>query len=116
MAVELAAKTIGVEITWSAWATAAIVVAPADAGSIHEMPHAKQMAVEKMGPMSWMEKVVLAVFVLAGTLGHVVADAHGMRRGVGMLAVTVLLLTNVLTWQDVRRRRAPGTRCSGWAP
>lgn len=120
MAVELAAKTIGVEITWSAWATAAIVpgllslllmpyllykLYPPE---IHEMPHAKQMAVEalaKMGPMSWMEKVVLAVFVGLLVLWATSSLTHMNATGVGMLAVTVLLLTNVLTWQDVLQEK-----------
>ena len=120
MAVELAAKTIGVEITWSAWATAAIVpglislllmpyllykLYPPE---IHEMPHAKQMAVEaleKMGPMSWMEKIVLAVFVGSLALWATSSLTHMNATGVGMLAVTVLLLTNVLTWQDVLQEK-----------
>lgn len=120
MAVELAAKTIGIEITWSAWATAAIVpglislllmpyllykLYPPE---IHEMPHAKQMAVEaleKMGPMSWMEKVVLAVFVGSLALWATSSLTHMNATGVGMLAVTVLLLTNVLTWQDVLQEK-----------
>lgn len=120
MAVELAAKTIGVEITWSAWATAAIVpgllslllmpyllykLYPPE---IHEMPHAKQMAVEaleKMGPMSWMEKVVLAVFIGSLVLWGTSSLTHMNATGVGMLAVTVLLLTNVLTWQDVLQEK-----------
>lgn len=120
MAVELAAKTIGVEITWSAWATAAIVpgllslllmpyllykLYPPE---IHEMPHAKQMAVEaleKMGPMSWMEKVVLAVFVGSLALWATSSLTHMNATGVGMLAVTILLLTNVLTWQDVLQEK-----------
>lgn len=120
MAVELAAKTIGVEITWSAWATAAIVpgllslllmpyllykLYPPE---IHEMPHAKQMAVEalaKMGPMSWMETVVLAVFVGSLVRWATSSLTHMNATGVGMLAVTVLLLTNVLTWQDVLQEK-----------
>lgn len=120
MAVELAAKTIGIEITWSAWATAAIVpgllslllmpyllykLYPPE---IHEMPHAKQMAVEaleKMGPMSWMEKVVLAVFIGSLVLWGTSSLTHMNATGVGMLAVTVLLLTNVLTWQDVLQEK-----------
>lgn len=120
MAVELAAKTIGVEITWSAWAMAAIVpglislllmpyllykLYPPE---IHEMPHAKQMAVEaleKMGPMSWMEKIVLAVFVGSLALWATSSLTHMNATGIGMLAVTVLLLTNVLTWQDVLQEK-----------
>ena len=120
MSVELAAKTIGVEITWSEWALAAavpgiisLVVMPyllykLYPPEIHEMPHAKQMAVEaleKMGPMSYMEKVVLVVFVGALALWATSSLTHMNATGVGMLAVMVLLLTNVLTWQDVLQEK-----------
>ena len=78
LCVELAAKAIGVEITWGAWAMAALVpgvisliivpfllykIYPPE---IKEMPTARQMAVdelEKMGPMTRMEKIVAVVFV-----------------------------------------------------
>lgn len=120
MSVELAAKTIGVEITWSEWALAAavpgvisLIVMPYllykfYPPEIHEMPHAKKMAVEaleKMGPMSYMEKVVLVVFVGALALWATSSLTHMNATGVGMLAVTVLLLTNVLTWQDVLQEK-----------
>lgn len=120
MSVELAAKTIGVEITWSEWALAAAVLGVISLivmpyllyklypPEIHEMPHAKKMAVEaleKMGPMSYMEKVVLVVFVGALALWATSSLTHMNATGVGMLAVTVLLLTNVLTWQDVLQEK-----------
>lgn len=120
MSVELAAKTIGVEITWSEWTLAAavpgvisLIVMPyllykLYPPEIHEMPHAKKMAVEaleKMGPMSYMEKVVLVVFVGALALWATSSLTHMNATGVGMLAVTVLLLTNVLTWQDVLQEK-----------
>ncbi len=120
MSVELAAKTIGVEITWSEWALAAavpgvisLVIMPyllykLYPPEIHEMPHAKKMAVEaleKMGPMSYMEKVVLVVFVGALALWATSSLTHMNATGVGMLAVMVLLLTNVLTWQDVLQEK-----------
>lgn len=60
MAVELAAKAIGVEITWSAWAMAAIVPGLISLAvmpiliyklfppEIHEMSHARNMAIEEL--------------------------------------------------------------------
>ena len=116
MAVELAAKSIGVEITWSAWAMAAIVPGLISLAvmpfllyklfppEIHEMPHARKMAVEeldKMGPMSYMEKVVAFVFVLALGLWGTSELTHMNATGVGMVAVVILILTGVLTWKDV---------------
>lgn len=116
MAVELAAKAIGVEITWSAWALAAIVpgclsllVMPyllykLFPPEIKEMPTARAMATEelkKMGPMTYMEKIVAAVFIGALALWATSELTHMNATGVGMLAVTVLILAGVLTWQDV---------------
>jgi len=116
MAVELAAKAIGVEITWSAWAMAAIVPGLISLAvmpillyklfppEIHEMPHARKMAVEeldKMGPMSYMEKVVAFVFVLALALWGTSELTHMNATGVGMVAVVILILSGVLTWKDV---------------
>ena len=116
LCVELAAKAIGVEITWGAWAMAALVpgvisliivpfllykIYPPE---IKEMPTARQMAMdelEKMGPMTRMEKIVAVVFV--GSLA-LWATSEFTRIGatvVGMLAVSVLVLTSVLTWDDV---------------
>ena len=120
MAVELAAKAIGIEITWSAWAMAAIVPGLISLAvmpfliyklfppEIHEMPHAKNMAVEeldKMGPMNYMEKVVAVVFVGALALWGTSELTHMNATGVGMLAVTVLILSGVLTWQDVLQEK-----------
>jgi len=116
MAVELAAKTIGVEITWSAWALAAIVPGAISlivmpyllyklyTPEIHEMPTAKAMAIEelnKMGPMTRMEKIVAFVFVGSLALWATSSITHMNATGVGMLAVAILILTNVLTWKDV---------------
>lgn len=78
MAVELAAKTIGIEITWGDWALACIVpgllsllIMPVllyklFPPEIKDMPHARQMAVEKlqeMGSLTYLEKIVAFVFI-----------------------------------------------------
>ena len=120
MAVELAAKAIGVEITWSAWAMAAIVpglislavmpilIYKLFTPEIHEMPHARNMAIEeldKMGSMSYMEKVVAVVFVGALALWGTSELTHMNATGVGMLAVAVLIISGVLTWQDVLQEK-----------
>lgn len=71
---------------------------------IHDMPHARKMAVEeldKMGPMSYMEKVVAFVFVLALGLWGTSELTHMNATGVGMVAVVILILSGVLTWKDV---------------
>lgn len=116
LAVELAEKTIGVHVTWGSWAIAAIVpgvlcliimpyllykLYPPE---IKEMPHAKEMAVtelREMGPLSKIEKIVAAVFVGALVLWATSELTHLDATLVAMIAVSVLVLTNVLTWEDV---------------
>lgn len=120
MAVELATKAIGVEITWSAWAMAAIVPGLISLAvmpfliyklfkpEITDMPHAKNMAteeLEKMGAMSYAEKVVACVFVGALALWGTSELTHMNATGVGMIAVTVLIISGVLTWQDVLQEK-----------
>ena len=120
MAVELAARTIGIEITWGDWALACIVpgllsllimpillykLFPPE---ITAMPHARQMAVEKlqeMGPMTRMEKIVAFVFLGSLALWATSSLTQMNATGVGMLAVAVLLLTSVLEWQDVLQEK-----------
>lgn len=116
LSVELAAKTVGVQITWGAWALAAIVPGLISLAvmpyllyklfppEIKEMPYAKVMAVEeleKMGPMSMMEKIVACVFVGALTLWATSELTRLDATVVGMIAVCVMIVTKVLTWQDV---------------
>lgn len=118
--VELAEKSIGVHLTWSGWALAAIVpglvclilmpyvLYKLYPPQIHEMPHAREMAVDeltKMGPMKRVEKIVLSVFIGALALWATSQFAHMNTTGVGMIAVMVLLLTNALTWQDVLQEK-----------
>jgi divalent anion:Na+ symporter, DASS family len=116
LAVELAAKTIGIEVSWGSWALAAIVpgllslllmpyllykLFPPE---IKDMPHAKEMAqreLHTMGKMSLNEKVVSAVFIGALILWATGSITNINATVVGMLAVCVMLITKVLTWQDV---------------
>ena len=116
LSVELAEKATGPQITWSGWAVAAIVpglislmvmpyllyrLFPPEIG---EMPLAKQMATDeltKMGAMFTVEKIVAVVFCGALLLWATSGIHHISATTVGMLAVVVMLLTNVLTWDDV---------------
>lgn len=71
---------------------------------IEEMPLAKQMATDelaKMGVMSGVEKIVAVVFCGALVLWATSEIHHIGATTVGMLAVVVMLLTDVLTWDDV---------------
>ncbi|MDD4802969.1 MAG: DASS family sodium-coupled anion symporter [Syntrophomonas sp.] len=115
LAVGLAAKTVGVEITWMGWFVAAVVpgvisilLMPLILYKIYppelkETPEAPQMAREeltKMGPISGGEKTMLGVFVgclalwTTGTLTGISATT------VALLAAAFLLVTSVITWKD----------------
>lgn len=116
LVVELAEKTIGVQITWGNWALAAIipgllvlvimpyllyVLFPPE---IKAMPHAKEMAKEElanMGSMTAIEIKVAIVFIGALILWATSGLTNLNATLVAMMAVGILLLTNVLTWDDV---------------
>jgi DASS family divalent anion:Na+ symporter len=115
LAAELAAG-LGVEITWSAWALAALVpgltsliVVPLVIyrlypPEIERTPEAVRMArgeLAKMGPMTrgeWVMLVALGVLLVLWVFG-----AHiGMHSTTAALVgLALLLLTGVLSWDDV---------------
>ncbi|MED0679858.1 anion permease [Aneurinibacillus thermoaerophilus] len=111
------AKEAGIQISWSGWMLAAIVpglislliipwfiykIYPPE---IKETPNAAKFAIEKlkeMGPMSKAEKRMVFVFVTV--LGLWI---FGEKIGVdattaALVGVSLLLLTQVLTWTDVK--------------
>ena len=116
LVVSLAFATAGVEITWMGWAIAAIVpgilsillvpylvyvIFPPELKETPEAPKMAQEELEKMGPMSWAEKIMLCVFF--GCLGLWMTGVFtGIdATSVAIMAVTVLLVTTVLTWKDL---------------
>lgn len=116
MMVELAAKTVGVEITWGMWALAACVpgiiafmvipwlmymVFPPE---LKQTPQAKEMAIRElnaMGPITSQEKILAATFVIALLLWCTSGWHHLSATTVGMLAVSCLLISQVLNWSEV---------------
>jgi DASS family divalent anion:Na+ symporter len=112
----LAAKTLNVNISWGLWATAAIVpglisliVVPYFLykfypPEITHTPEAKILAakeLKKMGKMSISEKIVAAVFVGALMLWSTSQYTNLDATVVAMLAVSIMMITKVLDWQDV---------------
>ena len=116
LCVDFAAKVLNIKITWSLWAMASIVpgilsliaiplflyiVYPPE---VKYSPEAQAMArgeLVKMGPISRNEKAAAGVFV-----GALLLWATSQLTGidatlVAFLAVCVLLLLDVLTWDDV---------------
>jgi DASS family divalent anion:Na+ symporter len=112
----LAAKTLNVNISWGMWAAGAAVpgaicllVTPyllykLYPPEITKTPEAKTYAADelhKMGPMSFGEKVVAAVFVLALTLWATSSYNKIDATIVAMLGVSLMMLSGTLEWKDV---------------
>jgi DASS family divalent anion:Na+ symporter len=114
--VELAAQTSDVHLTWGSWALGAILpglislaVVPWMLYKIYppeikETPAAAQLAqeeLEKMGPMTRGEKILLTVFVAILIL-WATSQLHGIyATTVALVGLSCLLVTNVLSWGDV---------------
>ncbi|MEX2550735.1 MAG: anion permease [Nitriliruptoraceae bacterium] len=112
----------GVEITWGQWALAAsvpgllaLIVIPLvmyrlTKPTVTETPGAKQLAKDKLaelGPLTTMEKITLGVFVLLIALWIFGSDLLGIGSTLAaMIGLAFLLLTTVLTWDDVKREHA----------
>lgn len=127
--VKLIADATGadISITWGTWALAAllpglvcIVLVPLVVYAVYppeikSTPDARTYAQSKlaeMGPMSYGEKVMVAVFALLLTLWAGVpamilgADYAVNTTAVAFLGLSVLLISGVLTWEDVLKEKS----------
>lgn len=111
----LALKTANVQISWATWALAGIVpglIALAIAPyiiyklyppEIKKTPEAKVIAqreVEKMGPMSYSEKVVAGTFILALLLWSTGSITKIDATVAAIVCVGVMLVGKAIEWQD----------------
>lgn len=118
LAAELAKKTLNVDLTWGTWALAAIV--PGIVGLIvvpyviyllcppelKKTPEAKALAAEelqKMGPMSIKEKIMMAVFIICLGLWATSEMTKLDATSVAFLGIIIMLITDVITWDDVTK-------------
>jgi DASS family divalent anion:Na+ symporter len=116
LAVELASKAIGIQITWATWALAAIVPGAVSLlltpyllyklypPEITLMPDAKGLAMkelETMGPTTKIEKIVAFIFIGAMTLWATSGITNIDATVVAMSAVCVMIIFQVLTWEDI---------------
>ncbi len=119
--VELAREVAGIEITWSGWAVAAfvpgvvsfvilpILVFAMVRPEIRETPEASEFAageLVRMGPMSRAERGVLAVFTLVFLLWITGSWTGLPPTGVAFLGLCLMLVLEVITWDDVLGERA----------
>jgi DASS family divalent anion:Na+ symporter len=114
------AGDLGVEITWTRWAVAALVpgllsliVVPYLLYTIYppeikETPEASDLAkaeLRSMGPVSRSEWMMFATFLLLLTLWIFGSQFSVHSTTTAMIGLAVLLITRVLTWGDVLAER-----------
>lgn len=119
MAAQIATQN-GFPITWGSWFIAGVVPGVVSLAviplvvmklyppEIRQTPEAAAFAageLKKMGPMSRAEKILAVVFVAVCGM-WATAGKHGVDLTVtALLGASALLLTGVLTWEDVRSER-----------
>lgn len=116
LAQNLAESTAHVHITWMNWFLAALVpglvsliVIPFIIYKIYppavkETPNAKTWAnheLEKMGKISLAEKFMIGIFIIALALWVVGSFINIDATLTAFIALSLLLLTGVLTWKDI---------------
>ena len=119
--VELAREVAGIEITWAGWAAAAVVpgvisfialpilVLVMVKPEIRETPEAIELArveLDRMGPIGRGERSVLAVFGLVFLLWITGSWNQLPPTAVAFLGICLLLILDVITWDDVVSERA----------
>ncbi|WP_042357669.1 anion permease [Bacillus rubiinfantis] len=118
--VSMAKDIIGVEITWMGWFTAAVVPALISLlvipyliykiypPEIKETPKAHDIAKEKlkeMGPLKKHEWYMIGVFALILVL-WIFGEGFGISAtATGLIGLSVLLLSGVLNWEDVKSEK-----------
>ncbi len=118
---KFALATGGVELSYATWFIGGVVpgivsillvvyiiyrVYPPE---VRFTPHATELARDalvRMGPMSRDERIMLAIFVLIALLWITTAWHHVPYTVVALLGVGALLLSNVLSWDDVLSDRS----------
>lgn len=121
LAATLAADNAGVEISWARWALAALVpgvlslitipwlLFKLNPPEIKETPEAAEMALRKlkeMGQMKTSEWVMLATFVMLIALWIFGDQLGGLySTTTAIIGLAILLLSGVLSWQDVLKER-----------
>jgi DASS family divalent anion:Na+ symporter len=121
LAVGLAAKLAGVEVTWSGWLVAALVPGLASClavpWTVHQVvppgithtPEATAFAareLELLGPIRRNEGITLAVFMGVGLLWLTTGFHRLDVTFVSLMGLTVLLVTSTLAWEQIVAERS----------
>ncbi len=112
----MAMQVAKVDLNWGTWALAGIVpglialtlvpyimykLYPPEIDKTPEAPEIARKELAKMGPMSFGEKVVTGVFVLALVLWATSSFTKMNATVVAMLCVGIMLAFHAIEWQDV---------------
>ncbi len=112
----LAKQTIGVDISWGAWALACIVpgllacflipilIYKINPPEIKNTPEAKDLAVKEltdMGPMSFAEKIVGIVFVMALLMWGTSSFTKLNATMIALVCIGIMLIFHAIEWNDV---------------
>lgn len=118
--VALAAKAVGVDVSWGIWFAAASIPAVIslavipffiykyESPEIKKTPEARRIAEQelaKMGPMRREEKYLLAIFAGALILWATSQFTNLNATLVAMMAVSGMIATGVLNWSDVTEEK-----------
>lgn len=117
---ELTRQASGIDVTWTMWAYAAAVPGVVSLALVpylvyrfcppvlHDTAAAQRLAAERlhgMGPMTGAERAMIAIFTGVLSL-WLTAELHGLSATtVAFIGLASLLLTRVLTWQDILDER-----------
>ena len=120
LAAKMAAQA-GYNVTWTSWLVAGavpglislavipLVVLRLSPPTIRRTPEAAAFAageLRKMGPMSIQEKILAAIFAAVCAM-WVTSEWHKIDITVtALMGCTVLILTGILSWEDVRSEKA----------
>jgi DASS family divalent anion:Na+ symporter len=112
----------GISITWAQWALAALLpgiialvlmplviyfMCPPELKETPEAPEFARNKLAEMGPLNRDEKIMIGVFTLllllwAGVPAMILGEAYALNATtVAFLGLSILLVTSVLTWNDV---------------
>ncbi len=113
---KFAQELLGIEITYGSWFIAAIVPSlisfllfsfflyrfyPPTVKKTPGAPAFAKKELEKMGPVSLHEYMMLGVFIVIASLWMTTSMHHLSYTTVSLFGICVLLLTGVLKWSDV---------------
>ncbi|MBI3211445.1 MAG: DASS family sodium-coupled anion symporter, partial [Simkania negevensis] len=114
------AKQVGVTITWGNWALAAsvpgllsllavpLILYKFYPPEVKETPDAKKFATQKlaeMGPISFQEWIMIISFVFLVTLWILGPILNLEATVAALIGLAILLLTSILSWEDVTKEK-----------